>query len=352
MKLELIINTRNNQTLLTKLDPMGSIYEAFDFWSHQPKLQSIFSFRGEEKSIEYVLAPPSFLNYIAEKEEPFGVHVGDMIFINSHTHQKRPEWTKYIALRLFSSNKIISKSDNPQLNNHWESLYRTTRLMANQMKESDLFEFLDLLNQYDTSEYFDLDVEAKRFLESSESLIEAKRKYLEKHHENIWVKRGRDEEFLQSLGFNNRGFKNHAEAILSSSFDSTIDQQYLYGDFIRKLAFVDIGVPLEISPPFNQFAYTLTKNCNGVSDMIDFITPEALLSTSTDVIIKRKERRRTWNALLKRISYQIHTVEKNLRNITEKKTKGFHLIQTSVNGGDQDLSSEIDDISLLLQKGI
>ena len=318
MKLEILLGLTIEGKLAMESAQVGKEYEIIDFYQHQPKIKHNLQLGNKSVDIDYVLAPPSFLKYINNgKDEPFGAFIGDMMFINSQTHEKKPEWTKYTLLKLYSMQFINEEKDLTGRVKHWISLDKTIRFLGTQLGQTELLEYLKILDKYESSRYLEMDKEVRDFIGTDGDPLLAKRKYLEAHHNNRWVRSGRNEEFLNENDstLSLIGFRNHSQAILSTLGDILVDEKYLVGNFVREMINIEEGTGVIISPPFNSIAYCLTKEANGVSDLVEFVTPEGMIGSQKDVIIKTKGKRTTWTALSKRISFDIHRAEQKVQQI-------------------------------------
>src|SRR3989338_7954260 len=106
-------------------------------------------------------------------------------------------------------------------------MWGTIRVAGQTMDPNHLYGFLKELQAHERTGFFELDGEVKRFMKEHGNLVGGKRKYLEAHHGNVWVTRGRIDEALASLGVNDSGFRNHAEAIMSAMKDLDVRELYL-----------------------------------------------------------------------------------------------------------------------------
>lgn len=73
LQLSLQPSTRE-ELLQLQENRMGKIYDAIDYWENRPKLQARLQLGNREHVVNYVFAPPSLINYLAEGEK-FGVYI-------------------------------------------------------------------------------------------------------------------------------------------------------------------------------------------------------------------------------------------------------------------------------------
>ena len=167
-------------------DRMGKTYEIVDYWLTHPKQTISIHLRGENQNIPYILAPQSFLNYMAT-DELFGVYAGEMMFISSKLAREHPAWVPLVVLKL-RLEKIATPGDPSGRTKHLEAAFATTRIAGRVLDETEYRSFLDTYRRHESAGYFDLDRELTDFLASGDGdSLKAKRKYLEAHHHNKWV---------------------------------------------------------------------------------------------------------------------------------------------------------------------
>lgn len=322
-----------NISQVQRLEPnrMGKIYELMDFYEHQPKSEFTLNINNQEHKINYVFAPQSFLNYIKGSTEPFGASIGDMIFINSKLQENNPNWIPYIVGKLYAEKHIDPGLDESGKAVHWEALSRTIRVAGAKMNQRELVDFLEQTKEYETTGYFEFDGEVKEFLDRyGGDPTKAKREYLERHHGNRWVRSGRLEEQLNSIGFKNSAFQNGAEAVMTSLSGLEKGVLYYASDFIQQMARVDPGTPVIITEHFIPIAYAMTSDVNGKTDLVKFCnygTPKK----GEDIIVKTPGKQQTWTALGKRVSYNIHKQEQQVRNMITQNSLGLDLILIDTN---------------------
>jgi len=328
-------------------DKTGKVYELIDYWDHTQKYITAFNYNGVEHKIEYAFAPQSFLNYIKGEKEFFGAYLGDMMFINSSMLKNHPEWIPLILVKLYAQKKIDPGLDKTGRAVHWDSFYRTIRTAGKAMSETQLKEFIDMTRKYESTGYFDLDSDIKQFIESSgNDSLAAKRNYLNRHHNNMWVTRSRNEEVLAEEGFQTI-FRSHAEAILRqfSGVDTTI--LYDTAAFIHEMTHADPDVSIRITPPYTAIAYELTKERNGVVDLIKF-QPISNRENNDDIIFKVPKREKTWIALSKRISYNIHKLEQGVNSLVNAERKRLEGLIIEAETTQNHLNVQLQDIRSLL----
>src|SRR3989344_1909491 len=291
-------------------DPMGKQYDIFDYWEHQPKHEVTLTTNEGPRQVKFVYSPPSWLNYVCSKEK-FGAYVGDMMFISSDQKLVKPDWVPFIIVKLYGERFIEKGLDETGKVKHYESLFRTIRAAASKMDERGLHDFLSVLVRHDRDNYFELDNEVREFLERHGMDPKlARRAYLERHHGNKWVGRGRTDEQLMDLGFSLvEGYRNHAEAVVDAFGELDAKDLYLAAQFIHILNSVEPNVPVIVEPPYTSFAFNLTKEGNGKVDLVQF---KGAAAPNEDVLVRVKNRQPTWTALGKRFSYRIHIVEESV----------------------------------------
>jgi hypothetical protein len=331
LRMEIIPRTEGRlETVQYLTDPLGKVYQLIDFWLVNKAFRKKIKLEvdGEVHEIEFLLAPSQLLSSLTPGEK-FGLYIGNMMQISSEVAKKRPDWVKYIAIKLHAEKFVDRGLDKSGRAKHYESMFKTIRLAGATMDENELREFISVVIPEDRSEYFKFDHEVQEFMSRNgdpsddDKLLEVKRQYLDKHHHNLWVNRGRNQEFLAQHGFTS-GYRNHAEALYSCLIDTAIDSIYLAGYFIRSLMNTGEGQRILITPPLNAFAYALTKECNGVSDIVRFVEAPRQ-NMSEDNIIRVRGKTKTLVALLKRLSFRIHQSELAVRDLMD--SERLHLNQ-------------------------
>jgi len=313
MSLELkLIQTPVLQARQVQEDPIGKVYALRDYWDSQTPITISFDIGERTHETKYVLAPESFIKYMSGGDEIFGGYVNDMMFISSKLAQEHPEWAPYVAFKLYSERFVDEGKDNSGKVKHWQALLGTMRLAGMTMSQGESEKFLEAIRPYETTRGFDMLREAyDNFIESGAGdPIEAKRKYLERHHGNRWVNLGRLEESFIDFGRENSGFRNHSEAIFrATGGDTNLDTNYSLASFVRALNTAEIGESIVIPEEYAAFAYALTKECNDVSDLIEFVKDVKLEDTRSNVIRVLPHKERTWEGLSRRLSFGLHRAE-------------------------------------------
>jgi hypothetical protein len=244
---------------------------------------------------------------------------------------------------------------------HWQALYATTRFAGMKMDEQSLREFLTAAAKYDDTGYYDIDRQVKEFIENNGGdLLTAKRKYLENHRRNKWVKRGRLEEELRVFGFDterasrnyaemNHGWRNRAEVIMRCFSDLDTKHLYRVAAFVHAMAAVDPETPVILRPPYNSYAYALTRRSNGIINLVSFLDVKP--GNKTDAIVKIPKRTRTWIALSKRLSYVMHKAEEKVREQID--AEKLRLDQLVIEAGETNLSmqKEVSAAHALMRAG-
>lgn len=330
---------------------LGKLYEIMDFWGHATKLNAQFNVGQDEKKFNYVLAPKAFLDYVADSgNEPFGAYIADMMFVNEDLQRTHPDWIPYVALKLFLERGIDPGRDTSGKVEHWQSLFGTIRVAGMVMNEQQMIEFLAAIKDHDSTQYFDLDKEAKDFFERYKNLtpLEAKRKYLDSHHNNFWVTRGRLDSELKSLA-PEISFRNVAETIyFEFGKNLLIHDLYNTSCFVREMIASPAGEPIEVSSPFNHIAYHFTKEANNVSDLVTFVEQEEPIRNG-DIIIKESGKQASWVALGKRLSYQISCTERATRQLVEAEKTKLDGIVAVAQYAESRFASSIEQTKALIQ---
>lgn len=316
-------------------DPDSRIFEIFDYWGHQPKLSLTVPFQGKEHLVEYVLAPLSFLRTFSDsRNEKFGFHTHDMMFINATLAKDRPKWIPYVVLKLFMEGFMDRGLDQSGRASHWQALYSTIRFAGATMSKEELQEFIYLISLEESTKYFELDREVREFLERAgfpggkldpnlPFVLESKRRYLDRHHACKWVSIGRKEELIASLAEGSLAiWRNHSE-FLAKQVSNASERIYEMAAFVHQVLSLNEGEAVIISPPYNSFAYLMTQEGNGLVNLVEFIDPGEfginLLSPKDDVVRILPGRRRTWVALGKRLSWLIHREERAVRALIKER---------------------------------
>jgi hypothetical protein len=326
MSIKLELSLRPNLTGIQRLeivpDYLSKVYEVIDYWDSQPKCEITLRLDGKERKIIFVYAPRSFLHYLSEGED-FGAYLGNMYFINANIGEKRPDLVPYIIMKLWFEKFVDQGLDETGKVKHLQALWSTIRFAGKNMPENELREFLTSLMKHERTGYFKLDEEVRNFIENGGGdPKEARKRYLENHHHNHWVVRGRiDEDLVSAFGIAAfDGYRNHAEAIISVIGDLDEQNLYIMSVFLHQLATLDPEAELIIQPPFSSLAYTLTKDCNGFVDLIRFVDqPDC--RRGEDVIRRLPSNRKTWQALSKRITYRICKAEEKVKALIASEQK-------------------------------
>lgn len=201
------------------------------------------------------------------------------MFLNADLLKTHPEWAPFVVAKLHAELSMDRGLDSTGVQKHFDALFGVIRVARNVMDSDELRVFLRELKQHERSGYFEWDEEAREFLEGGGSVEEAKRVYLERHHGNRWVSRGRFAEELTAMGFRHEiGFRNHGEAIAQKLSESPA-LLYSAALLVHQLTSLSPGFQgglILLRPPFNTVAYQLTKEANGVADLVRFEDAEGL----------------------------------------------------------------------------
>lgn len=297
-------------------DRVGKFYQIIDLWDHCPHERASFTVRGEVHTVEYAFAPPSFLEYL-RKGEKFGCYVADMMFLNAELLHHRVHWIPYIVLKLYCERFVDPGLDETGKVQHYQALFGTIRLAGMTMPRRELEDFLSALMEHDDTGYFDLDHEVRNFIGDAGSPREARRRYLERHHGNHWVRLGREEERLPDR-FREAGFRNHAEVLYQQMSGRSAHDAYLTAMLVHELVHLESGTPLLVDQSCSRIAYLLTKEMNGLVDLVRFID-HPTEEPGHNIIVRLRGRQSTWEGLSKRLSYGIHRVERQARELLEGK---------------------------------
>ncbi len=290
----------------------GTLYELIDFWTSNPKHRLSVPIGDEMHDAQYVLAPQRFLQYVKE-DEPFGIYVGDMTFINAELAKSRPEWVPFIALKLIAARFIDPGLDKSGRVRHWKSLFGTLRVAGLKMDEPEFREFIEGFAAHENTRYFELDDELTEFLDGRDPLT-AKRRYLDRHRNNRWVTAGRRTEIMERMGLQVYG-RNHAEAAFNEMVDRDVNM-YAAATMVRALRHVPREQGVLIAPPYNAIAYAMTRDANGAVDLLKF--RKGVLPDGKDIVFKpRRNRESTWTALIRRLGYQMHIAEQSATKLLD-----------------------------------
>jgi len=322
LQLSQSVNVGMAQVLEPRLD--DSFYESVNYWTHAEHHSIEFESGGKTHVVPFAYASPEWIESIVP-DETFGIYVGDMMFINSDILAKHPQWVPFVIIKLYAERFVNVDGDRTGKTKHYESLFRTIRLAYNILETDDLRLYLTKLMEHERTGYFEWDEQAKRFLDGHDDTASAKRAYLAAHQDNQWVRQGRTIEALAELGDSTAlGFRNHAEAISGNFSGAEAVLIYSAAYFVAELLKEPYAIRPEdevafvIRPPFNAIAYQLTKEGNGISDLVRFHDVPGL-EFGTDVITRRRRGRKTLIALSKRLSQMIIRVEKGVQALIEKR---------------------------------
>lgn len=329
--LRLTMNQSTSTIQTIESDSMGKLYEMIDYWQNSDKINVFLKLGEKEYSVEYCLTGSYFLNHMVNGEL-FGIYVGDMFFVSAEIARNRPKWVIFILAKLFYDRAI--KSGDRDVSGripHYQSLFFSIRMANDILDEKELDEFLITLATTDRSDYANYDEEFRKFLENKrfgrEILLERKRKYLQHHHENQWVRKGRQTEELLELdsrfGLLMDGFVNHAERIYQLLLkDSSNGDVYLASQFIRQVMYLPDGSIIEVSREFTGMAYKFQKECNGLVSL--FVPHHIQPRGGNEFLVKTSGKSRTWIALLKRLSFGFHRAELDVQELIADRKEEFN----------------------------
>src|SRR3989344_1917898 len=345
MKLERRLMLLQNQVLLPEMQQSQRMsdrfYNLLDYWNKSEKGKVSFEIDGDKHEIDYTLIPKSFLRYFDEREN-FGGYVADMIFISSEVVEKNPLWLPYIALKLYSERSVDVGLDSSGKVKHWKSLLATMNLAGKTMPREESEKFLRAIEENESSKGFNMLRESydKFIINSGKDPLEERRKYLERHHENLWVRKGREAEALDDFGYENDGYRNHAEAVIRSIPNLDVENQYLLAEFLNVLISSKEDSTIEISHPYSSFAYSMTSEGNGLVDLVRFQESES--PSLSDIIYKVSKKDRTLTAISKRISYKLHKAEEHSRRLIQEEKKKLEGIIITLGNANQEMKGEIE----------
>ncbi|MBT3985003.1 hypothetical protein HOD38_03690 [archaeon] len=327
LELKQIVGVYDDTRLELQPPMAGVLYELVDFWTSSPKHKLKVPIGEEMHEAQYVLAPERFLQYVKD-DEPFGIYVGDMTFISAELAKEHPTWVPYIALKLVAQRHINEGLDESGRARHWQALFGAIRVAGLKMDEPNFRGFIEELAAHENSGYFELDDELNDFLGGNDPLT-AKRKYLDHHRNNRWVTEGRKTEIMEKMGLQVYG-RNHAEAVFSEIDDRNLNL-YAASVFVRAIRHVPHGEGVLISPPYNAIAYAMTRDANGVVDLLNF--RQGVLPDGQDIVFKKgRNRNSTWTALIKRLGYQMHIAERNATKLLDSQKEELEGLVVSAEG--------------------
>ncbi len=319
-RMRTIMTTTQRQIMEPRFqDPL---YEAADFWTNSKIHSTTFKIDGDSKQVEFTFAPPGWIDSLVEGER-YGIYFGDMMFLNADLLQKHPKWIPFVVAKLYGERYVDDGMDPSGLQAHYEALFRTIRLANHIMETKELVEYLQALQNHERTGYFEWDEAAKRFLEGYDSVAEAKRAYLVSHHGNKWVRMGRTSEALAAIDERyTAGFRNHAEAVATLIDSSNPKALYDAAVLVRALNQLpfdrDPGL-IVVSSGMSAVAYLLTREGNGVTDLLRFVDNHKLIVGDRENVVRRLGGRRkaTWLALAKRLSFNVMQLEGTVQRLME-----------------------------------
>src|SRR3989338_6454542 len=356
LQLQHVLSLNGKQYQKLEQNQMGKFYELLDYWQSQPKINMDFKVGDQDQHIQYVFTPPSLLKYI-DQQEKFGAYIGDMMFISSDTAKEHHDWIPYIALKLYAEKFIPdAQMDETGIIKHHQTLYRTVRLAQATMNPAQLHQFLTALRQHERTGFMDMDQEAQDFLVKTKpkdpakdpensDFLNAKRVYLERHNRNKWVSQGRLDEDLSKISTMYAGYRNHAQAVFDAVVGSNAIDLYLASAFTAQLASVEPHVPIILQKPFSSLAYAMTRDVNGFVDLVQF--KPYVDSKREDIIVRLPGKMKTWTALRKRLSYDIHRLELNVQHQIESDKQNLERLVLEANKIDDALSTQIQHFRAL-----
>lgn len=330
------------------------VYEAVDYWTVNKKNEQIINFKGEEHGIKYVLAPSSLMSYLFDGEK-FGGYIGEMMFVSAGVYQKKPAWVPLIVMKLFFERFVDEGLDESGRVQHWQSLFASLRVAGVAMDKVELLEFISAVQKEERSGYFRFDDEVKRFINSAagdgeKDVLVSKRRYLEKHHDNRWVRAGRQEEELVRLAGDSLSFfRSRAEILAQIFVNRGHKEMYLFAWFVRRLLELSEGDSLKIEPPFNEFAYLLTSQGNNLFDLVEFETNHN--PSREDVIIRLPGSRSALVAVSKRFSYVLHKQELHVQKLILESGKKFDQLLVEAQLANNELDGVIAKEKALINSG-
>jgi hypothetical protein len=306
-----------------------------DYWLNHEHLFIDFEINNIQHKIEFALAPQSFIRYINSKEK-YGVYSGSMRLVSMEVYKKHPNWVPYIALKMYASEYVDRGLDCSGKAVHWETLSKTIRLAEKTMERVDFHEFIQAIYSEETTSFFEIDGRAKKIVEDCQAAnkkdlatvyLAQRETYFEAHHNNKWVVRARHYEIMAQLSPVFRdGNLNLAENIFNHllSENQVIDKMFLCASFVKFLREQADDVVIELEPPFNSVAYILTKECNGLVDLVSFLPYKNV--SKKDYIVIAKNRQKTWRALETRLAYFLYRSKRNIKPLLSKQKEGLQLL--------------------------
>lgn len=299
-------------------------YDAVDYWTRSEHRHVTFNVGGQQHIVHFTFAPPQWMEAMVPGEK-YGFYFGDMMFLNSDLIKTHPEWAPFVVVKLYGERFMEDGLDPTGMHKHYEALFRTIRLANRVMDTDQLRAFLEELRRHERSGYFNWDDEARRFLDGGGDILSAKQAYLERHHDNAWVRRGRQWEAIAELDPRLvGGFRNIGEAVCRRLAGEN-NLLYSAALFVREM--LSVTPETRTSPgqlvvvsglEMNRVAYLLTREANGIADLVRFVADHGLTVGKRDNVVVKigGKYRASWVALSKRLSFEIMRLEGKVRELT------------------------------------
>lgn len=328
MNLVPLLTQRQNlymKPAIYEYDIETKIMDMLAFWLGHDHINISIELKEGKFEAEFVIAPVSFIRQI-EKKEKYGIYCGGMVFVSEEIYKNHPNWVPYIALKAVFYGK---ETDGSEVDIHWRSLEKAIKLAEITMSSEEYQEFLAAIRNDERTGYFEAGARTKEIMAVSKSsgdngnavrrLREAKEKYLENHHHNKWVRIARISEDLRSISVLSRGESfNHAESIyrLLMADGRTCSNAYLAASFIKFLLQLGEGDTVELDADLSPIAYVLTKECNGLADLVFF--DDSTFALGKNKIMVNVKRQRTLKALETRLLYGLMETKRRIYPLLDK----------------------------------
>lgn len=289
-------------------------YEIVDRWDRAEKFWINIHFRGVDHRVEYILVPEAFLSYIIPGEV-FGIKSHGMILVAAEIARDRPRWIPYVVSKLFLQEYVDEGLDKTGLVKHYAGLMMTIRMAGMKMSKDELVEFLEKMVRHERTSYYELDQEVRQFLDDAKNSCDRREKrleYLGRHHKNFWVRFGRQNEDLDAFGIDPGGFRNIAEAAYRS-IDSDVAVMFTAAILVRQIADLPTGAQILVPREYIKISYALTEQ--GSCGRVELLR---LVEAREDGdLVEKVGPRRSWFALVKRLSWAIYQTEEKVDRLIE-----------------------------------
>lgn len=310
----MMVSVRNATEMHTA--PLPSYFGLWDavqrYIENNKPIHASFVHQQERVSIPFYIAPNQLISKL-DSEERWGVMAWGTILIASHVVRDHPTWVPYVAMKLYLEKFVDTGLDNSGKAKHWEALKATLLIAKETLPQDEFLQMRKMLELEERTGFFDLDPELQAVLSDPEKRSEHKRRYLQFHRQNWWVRQGRLESELHEdslyaydgdfLIWAERGFR-----------ELEFENPLLAREFILALLVLDENETLIIGKEYASIAYALTEEVCGVP-IIEFV--DGWINQENAVRTNNRRFYKTLEGIERRLSYALFQIERRVNQVTK-----------------------------------